>query len=398
MPASIDPGDRKLLLIGGAILLVLTAGLAFVGTDPQEEGSSIPSTYSSGSGGARAAYLLLQELHYNVSRWERSPTELPNDPEDVVLILADPLETPTREEREALQQFVDEGGQVVFTGPRIKSFFSEAKVDAKIPTLEWKTFSADFPSNYTFGAPKIVLQTGTTWQAPVASQFPLYGETRSAVVVSWRIGEGRILWWAAATPLTNSGISREGNLNLFLNAFNSPLPGEQSAVKIYWDEYFHGQRSSLWSYARKTPVAWGLVQIAVLSLVVFFTFGRRSGPVMLPPVVPRLSPLEFVDTLGGLYERAGAEPAVVGFVYQRFRATLSRQLRLPSGTSDGELADAVQGRLGWKESGLKTTMARALVASRAQKVAPDEALGLIRELERYEEQLGVKKKIAKEKR
>jgi hypothetical protein len=118
---------------------------------------------------------------------------------------------------------------------------------------------------------------------------------------------------------------------------------------------------------------------------------------MLPPVVSRLSPLEFVDTLGGLYERAGAEPAVVGFVYQRFRATLSRQLRLSSSASDAELADAVQGRLGWKESGLKSTMARALVASRAQKVAPDEALGLIRELERYEEQLGLKKKIAKEK-
>jgi hypothetical protein len=226
----------------------------------------------------------------------------------------------------------------------------------------------------------------------------LYGETRSPVVVSWRIGEGRILWWTAATPLTNSGISREGNLNLFLNAMNSPLPDERSAVQIYWDEYFHGQRTSLWSYVRKTPVASGLVQIAVLGLIVFLTFGRRSGPVVLPPVVSRLSPLEFVDTLGGLYERAGAEPAVVGFVYLRFRATLARQLRVSSSASDGELADAVHGRLGWKESGLKTTMARALVASRARKVAPEEALGLIRELERYEEQLGLKKKIAKEKR
>ncbi len=64
---------------------------------------------------------------------------------------------------------------------------------------------------------------------------------------------------------------------------------------------------------------------------------------------------------------------------------------------DTELADAVQGRLGWKESGLKTTLARAAVASRAHKVPPEEALGLIRELERYEEQLGLKKKIAKEK-
>jgi hypothetical protein len=397
MPTSIDPGDRRLLLIGGAILLVLTAGLAFVGIDPEEQGMSIPSTYTSGSGGARAAYLLLQELHYKVSRWERSPTELPSDPEDVVLIIADPLETPTSEEREALRDFVEEGGQVLFTGARIKSFFPEAKVDTEFRALEWKTFSADIPSNFTFGAPKIVLQTGTTWQAPVASQLPLYGEPRSPVVLSWRIGEGRILWWAAATPLTNSGISREGNLNLFLNAIHSPLSGEQSAVQIYWDEYFHGQRTSLWSYVRKTPIAWGLVQIAILGLIVFLTFGRRSGPVMLPPVVSRLSPLEFVDTLGGLYERAGAEPAVVGFVYQRFRATLSRQLRLSPSAPDGELADAVQGRLGWKKSGLKTTMARALVASRAQKVAPAEALGLIEELERYEEQLGLKKKTAKEK-
>jgi hypothetical protein len=118
---------------------------------------------------------------------------------------------------------------------------------------------------------------------------------------------------------------------------------------------------------------------------------------MLSSVLSRLSPLEFVDTLGGLYERAGAEPAVVGFVYQRFRATLSRQLRLSSTTSDTELADAVKGRLGWKESGLKSTLARALVASRAQKVAPEEALGLIGELERYEEQLGLKEKSAKEK-
>jgi hypothetical protein len=397
MPASLDPGDRRLLLIGGAILLVLTAGLALVGADSQEEGMSIPSTYSSSFGGARAAYLLLQDLHYNVSRWERSPTELSSDPDDVVLILADPLETPTREEREALQQFVDEGGQVLFTGARIKAFFPEAKVDAEIPTAQWKTFSADFPSNYTFGAPKIVLHTGTTWQEPVASQLPLYGDTHSPVVVSWRIGEGRILWWAAATPLTNSGITREGNVNLFLNAMNSPLPGERSAVQIYWDEYFHGQRTSLWSYVRKTPVAWGLLQIAALALMVFFTSGRRSGPVMLPPVISRLAPLEFVDTLGGLYERAGAEPAVVGFVYQRFRATLSRQLRLSPSVNDAELSNAVEGRLGWKESGLQPTMARALVASRARKVAPEEALGLIRELERYEERLRLKKKIAKEK-
>src|SRR5882762_10762325 len=111
MPTAIDSGDRKLLLIGAAIFVALTAGLAFVGTNPVEQGMQIPSTFSAGSGGARAAYLLLQDLHYKVSRWERSPTELPSDADNAVLIIADPLDTPTREERAALENFVDDGGQ-----------------------------------------------------------------------------------------------------------------------------------------------------------------------------------------------------------------------------------------------------------------------------------------------
>lgn len=396
MPSPIAAADRKILLIGGAVLVVLTVGLALLGGDPKEQGTPIPSTYSANPGGARAAYLLLQDLHYKVSRWERSPTELSINNGLAVLILADPLEMPTKQEVTALRKFVGEGGQVVFTGARIKLFFPEARVDDDFPTEEWKTFSANVPSNYTAGAQKIVLQTDATWQAPDASQVALYGDTQSPVVVSWRIGDGRVLWWAAATPLTNSGISSEGNLNLFLNAMNFPVRAKQFTVHIYWDEYFHGERTSLWSYVRKTPVTWGLVQIFALAFLVFFTFGRRSGPTVLPPVVSRLAPLEFVDTLGGLYERARAEPAVVGFVYRRFRATLSRQLRISASAGDTELADAVQARLGWKETGLKQTLARALVASRARKIEPEEALGLVQQLERYEKQLGLKKKVAKE--
>src|SRR5580693_6775081 len=105
MPAAIASGDRKILLIAGAVLLVLTVALALLGSAPAGQGIEVPSTYSAGPGGARAAYLLLQELHYKVSRWERSPTELPGDPEDSVLILADPWEPPSKEELKALKSF-----------------------------------------------------------------------------------------------------------------------------------------------------------------------------------------------------------------------------------------------------------------------------------------------------
>src|SRR5580658_8030498 len=140
MPAAINSGDRKILLIAGVVLFVLTVGVAILGSDPASQGVEVPSTYSAGPGGARAAYLLLQELHYKVSRWERSPTELPSDPENSVLILADPWERPTQEERKALQSFVEDGGQVIFTGARIETYFPKAKVKG-FPIRDARPFS-----------------------------------------------------------------------------------------------------------------------------------------------------------------------------------------------------------------------------------------------------------------
>jgi hypothetical protein len=148
---------------------------------------------------------------------------------------------------------------------------------------------------------------------------------------------------------------------------------------------------------QNTPVTWGVLQLGVLALGVLFTFSRRSGPTAIPAVVSRLSPLEFVDTLGGLYERAHAEPAVVGVVYQRFRTLLTRQMRLSSQIDDATLAAAIRTRLGRDFVDLPDALRHAAAASLSAKVSPAEALALIQELEHYEEQLGLKKPRPEEK-
>jgi hypothetical protein len=395
MPLAINPSDRKLLIITGAILLVLAIALAVVSPPRSRQQSPVPSVYSATSGGARAAYLLLKELGYPVKVWDRPPTDLPpdfaDDPEDSVLILADPIQPPSEKERTALLNFAKSGGRILFTGSRLNTFFPDANISDEITDSESQTLDANLPSNFTAGAPKIELQPEAEWITIGPSQLALYGPSDSAVVVSWRVGEGEILWWAAATPLTNAGITQENNLNFFLNAVRSASSASEKP-NIYWDEYFHGERASLWAYVGKTPVAWGLLQAAILGLAVLFTFSRRSGPIAMPAKVSRLWPLEFVDTLGGLYERAHAETAVVGAVYQRFRAILTRQLRLPAATSDEVLAEAVRLRLGWKDGAVREKMERAAAASRAVKLPPDDALAIIRDLEQLELQLGLKRK------
>jgi hypothetical protein len=173
---------------------------------------------------------------------------------------------------------------------------------------------------------------------------------------------------------------RSGNLALFLNAMTAPS-GEP--LSIYWDEYFHGARGSLWSYIAATPLPWGMVQIALLTLALMFTFSRRSGPIVRPSAVSRLSPLEFVETMGGLYQRAGAAPIAVAAAYRLLRLELIRRLGFPVSGGDRDLARAAGQRLGLPGDQLAVALESAARASTSAKFPARQALDLVQQLEGY---------------
>ena len=395
MPAGIAASDRKILLIGGGLLLLMLTASVVLAPPGEGPNSPVPSTYSAQSGGAKAAYLLLSELHYSVRRWESSPTGLSIDPKNVLFILAEPFQPPSAKEKKALTSFVNEGGHVLFTGSGIRTFFSDASVSNNPPDPDWATFSPAIPSRLAVSAHHITIQPEAYWGALDPSQLVLYGEPGTAVVVSWKMGRGEILWWAGSTPLTNAGITKGDNLTFFLDALKNWSSGKP--YEIYWDEYFHGQRTSLWSYVAKTSLVWGLLQMGVIAFALLFTFSRRSGPIFVLAEVSRLSPLEYVETLGGLYERAGAASSAVAVSYQRFRSLLTRQLGLPSNTPDQELGQAAGERLAWKESGIGDLLQQASRASHVAKLPGGEALDLVQKLERNAARLTIRPTIRKEK-
>lgn len=395
MPVGIAPSDRKILFIGGALLVFLLTVSVILAPPGKQPESSVPSTYSSQSAGAEAAYLLLSKLHYPVRRWEQPPTDLDQGDNDILLILAEPIQPPSEKERQALKDFVVHGGHVLFTGDNISSFFPDASVSRIPPDPDFQSFSPSLPSGLARGAEHVSIQSQKYWDKLDVSQLLLYGKTDSAVVVSWKLGDGQILWWAGSTPLTNAGLAREDNLNFFLNAVADWT--DDGDYSIYWDEYFHGQRSSLLSYVARTSLVWGILQIGLLAVAVLFTFSRRSGPVYTPAGVSRLSPLEFVDTLGGLYEHAGAASSAVNVSYQRFRSILTRHLGLPSNTPNDALALAAEVRLGWKNQGLGMLLSRAEVATRVLKLPPREALDLVQQLEGLTAKLDIRSQSRREK-
>jgi hypothetical protein len=384
---AIAPADRRLLLIAGIAFLLLLCFVAFLTPGEGENEGATPSSYSSSPAGARAAFLLLEQLGLPVERWENSPVDLPSDSSRAVLVLANPAGTPNKEEQQSLRNFVQSGGRILFTGAKINDFFPDVYPVAQLLDAQPKSFSALVPSSFTRNATTVTFRPEALWGEIDGGQLPLYGDSRRPVAVSWRTGAGHVLWWAGPTPLTNAYISKEQNLNLFLDAVAVGGNLSSAPVKIYWDEYFHGERESLWAYAANTPLPWGLLQLGILGLAIFLTFGLRSGPLLPAHQVPRLWPLEFIDTLGELYERAAATSAAVDVVYRNCRAVLCRRLNLRSDISDAALGQAVVSRIGWARTDLTRTIRRAVAAARGERIAPSEALELVQELEYCRQQV-----------
>jgi hypothetical protein len=391
MPAFFDARDRQ-LVTGAVALMVVLLGLTYV-LRPVSAKQSIgtPSSYSTDWLGTKAAFLLLQQSGYHVERWESPPEELPENAAGTTLIFAEPSGRGSGAERDAVTRFVSTGGRLLVMGASGAGF---APQSAAIPIpdsdLTPKPFSALLPSPLSRNAPEVTMVAPDEWKSLGPSQLAIYDRNGKPGVVWYRFGKGEVIWWAISSPVSNGSILDKGNLALFLNSVGP------TNSRVLWDEYFHGMRRSLSSYFAETPLPWAGLQLALACAAILFTFSRRSGPVRMPAGESRLSPLEFVDTLGSLYQTARVAPAAVEIAYQRLRLSLARRLGISANAKLPVLCQAAADRLGWSSNALFNTLSDAERAMR--DINPDDAmaLDLVRELHGYLERLDSQRKPAEE--
>lgn len=387
MPKGLDSADRKLLIGAGVLLVVMLIASALISPPKAAGGSAFPSSYSAAWDGAKAAFLVLQDSGYKVERWENAPAEIPGDHEHEVLILAEPVMGFSSDDRIAIREFLRDGGRILATGSAAARLLPDAESFEEGEEFEEpKTFTPQAPSPLSADAPEIRMTPPENWHPKAPSQLVIYGAKKTAAVVSYQSGRGQVIWWGASTPLTNGGIRDASNLILFLNSI-----GPASGTRILWDEYFHGVHGSLWAYIRQTPLPWGMVQLGLVFIAIVATFSRRHGPTRMPSKVSRLSPLEFVDTLGDLYAARKAGTAAVQISYQRLRFLLTRQLGLAPDAPAAALAHSAWEALGWKEQPFLGTLERAERAIRQTELKDDESLSLVQAIFDYTARLDVKR-------
>ncbi|MBS1850379.1 MAG: DUF4350 domain-containing protein [Acidobacteria bacterium] len=386
----LSKGDRKILLVAGIVFLLLVIG-ALIFAQPEEQQAEIATTYSATSSGAKAAYLLLQESGYHVARWEQSPLKIEGG-KNKLLVLAEPFRFANEEEEKSLKTFLQSGGRILATGLYASFFLPESYAHTdQLQSIVRRKYNGLTPSPITAAAPQITLVPKAYWESR-SSAVALYGADGKAVVVRYPYGEGEVIWWASATPLTNSGLKEPGNLEFLLACI-----GDKSSTEILWDEYFHGYGRDLPPEKEHPLLGWMFVQFAVLGAAIVFTFSRRSGPLRPLPAEVRTSPLEFVETLGGLYQHARASSVAVDVFYQRFQYRLTQRLGLSLHATPEELERAARERWNFQDDGFAPTLQACSSARYHPELPPYQALKLVQNLYRYAVELKLFSAAAKEK-
>jgi hypothetical protein len=302
---------------------------------------------------------------------------------------------PTREERNALQLFLDHGGKILATGSNISVYLPDAEIELEtLPAPSPKKYQPQLITPVTRGG-GIEMSPTSYWKGPATRSLAHYADEGRPIVVSYKVGNGEVIWWGGSTPLTNAAIAKSGNLALLLNSLGAAEKDaphengmrEDGPIHIFWDEYFHGQQGSLISYVTDPPLLSGLLQCGLVFLALLFTFSRRNGPIRPLPQPSRLSPLEFIHTLGRLYHRANAVHSALQIPYTRFRTMAARRLGISQDITAAELANSLRNRLNYKDDSLASLLLRVETALHNPELKEAEALELAQQLSRHTQNL-----------
>lgn len=389
--SSLDPKDRRLLLWSVSIAIGLAGLIGFVLPNENNNDNPMPSTYLSGQHGARAAYESLLRAGYNIERWERPLGELAaNAGPTTVVIFAQPFTRET-EDFKAVEKIVARGGRVLATG-----FWGGYLVpDGDAGTPKEFTFSSCQLEPEGFDA---LANSGEVWMVPEATwqvnspmQRIQYSCAGQPAVVEYDFGSGHVVWWASSTPLENGSLARASNFDLLLNSI-----GPREGRHFYWDESLHGDVRSEWSYISGPTVALLWTGLILISILVVFSFSRRSGPVRELPPPARVTPIEFLEALGSLYRSAGASSTAVTIAWERFRRYALRLCGLRQvSVSAEELAAAIRRRFPNADASLEADLATCEDARLNEKIDPRAALKAIQALDHHRRLLAEASKLGR---
>lgn len=338
--------DTWILVI---LFIALVGGMILLAGPKQRKEITISTSYNPDRFGVKAFYTLLDErLGYNTDRLFRPYTDIPKDAKILIVVQPEKIlkldketgvgkyKSITPDESDALKDWVKNGGTVIFASDDLQN-------------------------------------------VPAA-----FGWTRN-------FGKGNIYAFNSKNIITNKGMRNYKNALSLLEIINRH--GGDKALVLF-DEYHHGieHQDTLWNYMnRNTKVCLALLVLA--AIIAAFACGRRFGAVRELPISDSLRPgYEYIDSVGRLYQRAGATNMTLDIVFKSFKSNLCAKLGITSDATARQIADRLKSG---NETAAKTKdlIERCEKYNAGHKLPEKELLDIAKEIRQLEKELGLELNI-----
>lgn len=327
----------------GALLLVLTAVLAALGTrgDDEDHGRTA-SVYDEGPGGAATTRRLIDALGVRTTTIE-GDTFAPHIATSRVVFMLGASELVSAQDVAALRAYLHEGGTLVvahefelFIAPLLEGFDVHlAQVATSSVTRLAGPFFAAPPAHQLQGDFGRELRLGTAWDA-------LGSDGRAPTVAMRTEGAGTLVFVGTLSPFLTASLANADNAR-FVVALTAAARAVGGAVAF--DEYHHGVHpaASILALVERTWPGRALLFAFLAAFAYVALTGRRLGPPQpLDPRPPRSS-LEYVRGFAGLVRRAGRQEIVRDRLRHELHAGLARSAGLDPATPFAQVVERIRG-------------------------------------------------------
>ena len=285
---------KRLGWLGFAAVALLLLVMTLIPTQPDRHAAfgASATTYSAGPRGARALFLLLQDVGLTASPLRR-PLYAQQPGGAVLWILgAQPL---GRSDRQALVTFVQGGGALVVAAHRAGDLLAAAgmgtpeaqeRAAASVQATDaWHLDLTDAPMAL-LGAPEPMWTMVET-------------QAHEPVVAAWKVGTGTLVTLGVDDVTENQRIGRGDN-----GVFLARLAMRLGNVHVF-DEVKTGfGDADMVSLLTRVPYRWGIAQAALALAVGVLALAARRTPVQPPPRLVRRRTLDQVEAVAQLWQQA----------------------------------------------------------------------------------------------